>query len=96
MQWAQAGALVRRDEACSRIEGLWARIRWPGSHQVPASSHRNHTWAPKQAPARVGTRASTPMPLLHLPGPRTPNIALDAASHAYGSSTRVLGTLAKR
>ena len=55
-----------------------------------------HAWAPKQAPALVGTRASTPMPLLHLPGPRTPNIALDAASHAYGSCTRVLGTLAKR
>ena len=27
---------------------------------MPASSHRNHTWAPRQAPARVGTRASTP------------------------------------
>ena len=63
---------------------------------MPASSHRNHTWAPRQAPARVGTRASTPMLLLHLPGPRTPNIALGAAPHAYGSCTRVLGTPAKR
>ena len=91
MEWAQAGALVRRDEACSRIEGLWARIRWPGSHQVPASSHRNHTWAPKQAPARVGTRASTHMPLLHLPGQRTPKLHLTLSYTPMEAPSAFLG-----
>ena len=27
---------------------------------MPTGSHRKHAWAPEQAPARVGTRASTP------------------------------------
>ena len=95
-QWAQAGAFSRRDGACGRIAGFWARIHWPGAHQEPTGSHRKHAWAPKQAPAWVGTCASTPAPLLHLPGPRTPCVALVTVSHAYGGSIRVLEAPVKR
>ena len=95
-QWAQAGAFSRRDGACGRIAGFWARLQWPGAHQEPTGSHRKHAWAPKQAPAWVGTCASTPAPLLHLPGPRTPCVALATVSHAYGGSIRVFEAPVKR
>ena len=58
---------------------------------MPASSHRNHTWAPKQAPARVGTRASTHMPLLHLPGHRTPKLHLTLSYTPMEAPSAFLG-----
>ena len=59
---------------------------------MPTGSHRKHACAPGQAPARVGTRASTHMPLLHLPGHRTPKLHLTLSHTPMEDPSAFLGT----